>query len=53
MDSVKGNMTRLADMLYPRFDLQLVSLPSNTGVVAVGGGQHVNNTEACLPGEAL
>ena len=44
IDAVKGNMTRLADMLQGRFDMQLVALPSGDAL-AVGGGQHVNKTE--------
>ena len=49
VDSSSGTMTRLANMLYPRFDLQLVSIPGSSNVLAVGGGQHVNGTEvSCL-----
>ena len=44
IDASKGNMSRLADLQYARFGLQLVGLPGGD-FVAVGGGQHVNNTE--------
>ena len=44
IDAGKGNMTRLADLLYARFSFQLVSLPGGD-VLAVSGGQHINNTE--------
>lgn len=47
IDANKGNLTRLADLQYARFGLQLVGLPSGD-VVAVGGGQHLNQTEVLI-----
>ena len=44
IDANKGNMTHLANLLYPRFSFQLVSIPGSD-VLAVGGGQHINKTE--------
>ena len=44
IDASKGNMTRLADLLYPRFSFQLISIPGGD-VLAVGGGQHIKKTE--------
>ena len=49
MDSSSGTTTRLADMLYPGFDLQLVAIPGSSDVLAVGGGQHLNGTKVSCP----
>lgn len=48
MDSERGNMSRLADLLYPRFGMQLVSI-SGGDLLALGGGERVNQTEVLLP----
>jgi hypothetical protein len=47
-DSSSGSMSDLQDLLYARFDFQLVTIPGGD-VLAISGGQHVNNTEVPPP----